>query len=453
MCLLFAATYPERTVALVLIGTYARRWSRTATLRRRTGGVRGVPRARSRTGGASRRARGTARRASSTTRAFRDVVRDYLRMSASPGAAVALTRMNGEIDVRHVLPTIARADARRATAPATATSRRGRSLHRGAHPRREARRASGRRPPAVGRRPGRDPRRDRGVPDRRRAGAPRPTASWRRCSSPTSSARPSGGRARRPALARAARRAPRAVRRELERFRGARGRHGRRRLPRDVRRPGARDPLRLRDPRRACGRSASRSGRACTPASASSRTTTSRGIAVAHRRARVGASPAPGEVLVSSTVKDLVAGSGIEFERARRARAEGRPGRVAALCCGRCLRRTSSTPCAPRSGGGTARSSDIRADELAAQVLNGLVGSGRLRPGEIEDVQMGCVTQVGEQALNVGRGAVLVAGWPETVCATTVDRQCGSSLQTAFNAASAIRPATSTSSSRPASST
>ena len=83
--------------------------------------------------------------------------------------------------------------------------------------------------------------------------------------------------------------------------------------------------------------------------------------------------------------------------------------------------------------------SEIRADELAAQVLNGLVGRVDLDPGEIEDVQMGCVTQVGEQALNVGRGAVLVAGWPETVCATTVDRQCGSSLQTAFNAASTLQ--------------
>ena len=72
-------------------------------------------------------------------------------------------------------------------------------------------------------------------------------------------------------------------------------------------------------------------------------------------------------------------------------------------------------------------------------MLNGLVGRVDLDPGEIEDVQMGCVTQVGEQALNVGRGAVLVAGWPETVCATTVDRQCGSSLQAAFNAASAIQ--------------
>ncbi len=83
--------------------------------------------------------------------------------------------------------------------------------------------------------------------------------------------------------------------------------------------------------------------------------------------------------------------------------------------------------------------SEIRADELAAQVLNGLVARADVDPGEIEDVQMGCVTQVGEQALNVGRGAVLVAGWPETVCATTVDRQCGSSLQTAFNGASAIQ--------------
>ncbi|MGH3111773.1 MAG: thiolase family protein, partial [Gaiellaceae bacterium] len=83
--------------------------------------------------------------------------------------------------------------------------------------------------------------------------------------------------------------------------------------------------------------------------------------------------------------------------------------------------------------------SEIRADELAAQVLNGLVDRLDVEPGEIEDVQMGCVTQVGEQALNVGRQAVLVAGWPETVCASTIDRQCGSSLQSAFNGASAIQ--------------
>jgi acetyl-CoA acyltransferase len=82
---------------------------------------------------------------------------------------------------------------------------------------------------------------------------------------------------------------------------------------------------------------------------------------------------------------------------------------------------------------------EIRADELAAQVLNGLVGRVEVDPGQIEDVQMGCVTQVGEQALNVGRGVVLVAGWPESVCATTVDRQCGSSLQAAFNGAAAVQ--------------
>jgi len=80
----------------------------------------------------------------------------------------------------------------------------------------------------------------------------------------------------------------------------------------------------------------------------------------------------------------------------------------------------------------------VRADELAAQVLNGLVARHELDPAAIEDVQMGCVTQIGEQGLNVGRIAALVAGWPETVCATTVDRQCGSSLQAAFNASSAI---------------
>jgi acetyl-CoA acetyltransferase family protein len=83
--------------------------------------------------------------------------------------------------------------------------------------------------------------------------------------------------------------------------------------------------------------------------------------------------------------------------------------------------------------------SGIRPDELAAQVLNGLVDRLDVDPAEIEDVQMGCVTQVGEQALNVGRQAVLVAGWPETVAASTVDRQCGSSLQAAFNGASAIQ--------------
>src|ERR671911_179991 len=68
-----------------------------------------------------------------------------------------------------------------------------------------------------------------------------------------------------------------------------------------------------------------------------------------------------------------------------------------------------------------------RADELAGQVLNGLVERVGLEPGQVE-----------EQGWNVGRMAVLVAGWPETVGGTTVDRQCGSSMQTNFNAAAAV---------------
>jgi acetyl-CoA acyltransferase len=82
--------------------------------------------------------------------------------------------------------------------------------------------------------------------------------------------------------------------------------------------------------------------------------------------------------------------------------------------------------------------SKIRGDDLAAQVLNALVARNELDPGEVEDVQLGCVTQIGEQGWNIGRMAPLAAGWPETVCGTTVDRQCGSSMQTNFNAAAAI---------------
>jgi acetyl-CoA acyltransferase len=83
--------------------------------------------------------------------------------------------------------------------------------------------------------------------------------------------------------------------------------------------------------------------------------------------------------------------------------------------------------------------SSVRADELAAQVLTGLVSRLDLDAAAVEDVEMGCVTQIGEQALNVGRIASLIAGWPETVCASTIDRQCGSSMQAAMNAAAAIQ--------------
>jgi acetyl-CoA acyltransferase len=92
------------------------------------------------------------------------------------------------------------------------------------------------------------------------------------------------------------------------------------------------------------------------------------------------------------------------------------------------------SPIGKRNGG----LSGIRGDELAGQVLNGLVGRHELAPGEIEDIQFGCVTQIGEQGWNVGRMVPLVAGWPESVCGTSVDRQCGSSMQGNFNAAAAV---------------
>jgi len=82
--------------------------------------------------------------------------------------------------------------------------------------------------------------------------------------------------------------------------------------------------------------------------------------------------------------------------------------------------------------------SSMRGDELAGQVLNALVRRSDVDPGQVEDVQFGCVTQIGEQGWNIGRMVPLVAGWPETVPGTTVDRQCGSSMQANFNAATAI---------------
>ena len=82
--------------------------------------------------------------------------------------------------------------------------------------------------------------------------------------------------------------------------------------------------------------------------------------------------------------------------------------------------------------------SKIRVDDLAGQVLNRLVERHELDPAEIEDVKMGCVSQVGEQGWNIGRMAPLAAGWPDSVCGSTVDRQCGSSMQANFNAAAAV---------------
>ncbi|HEY2330818.1 MAG TPA: acetyl-CoA C-acyltransferase [Acidimicrobiales bacterium] len=67
--------------------------------------------------------------------------------------------------------------------------------------------------------------------------------------------------------------------------------------------------------------------------------------------------------------------------------------------------------------------------DLAAHVLQALVERNDLDPALIDDVIVGCVSQIGNQAANVGRNAVLAAGWPDSVPGTSVDRQCGSSQQ------------------------
>ena len=76
--------------------------------------------------------------------------------------------------------------------------------------------------------------------------------------------------------------------------------------------------------------------------------------------------------------------------------------------------------------------------DLAAEVLKALAERNNLDPALVEDVIMGCVMQVGDQSLNIGRNAVLAAGWPESVPATSVDRQCGSSQQSAHFAAQGV---------------
>jgi acetyl-CoA acyltransferase len=76
--------------------------------------------------------------------------------------------------------------------------------------------------------------------------------------------------------------------------------------------------------------------------------------------------------------------------------------------------------------------------DLSAEVLRALVTRNDLDPALVEDVIMGCVMQTGEQGLNIGRNAALAAGFPETVVGTSVDRQCGSSQQSAHFAAQGV---------------
>lgn len=76
--------------------------------------------------------------------------------------------------------------------------------------------------------------------------------------------------------------------------------------------------------------------------------------------------------------------------------------------------------------------------DLAAEVLKVLVKRNNLDPAMVDDVIMGCVTQTGEQGVNVGRNALLAAGFPEHVPGITIDRQCGSSQQSVHFAAQGI---------------
>ena len=92
------------------------------------------------------------------------------------------------------------------------------------------------------------------------------------------------------------------------------------------------------------------------------------------------------------------------------------------------------TPLGRRNG----KLKDWHPVDLAAETLKALQERNDLDPSVVEDVVMGCVMQVGEQAANVARNAVLAAGWPESVPGTTIDRQCGSSQQAAHFAAQGV---------------
>ncbi len=81
---------------------------------------------------------------------------------------------------------------------------------------------------------------------------------------------------------------------------------------------------------------------------------------------------------------------------------------------------------------------DVRADDLAALVIQEVIQRADLDPNLIEDVVLGCNTQIEEQGLNIARISVLTAGLPETVAGTSVNRQCGSALQACNIAAMSV---------------
>ena len=97
-----------------------------------------------------------------------------------------------------------------------------------------------------------------------------------------------------------------------------------------------------------------------------------------------------------------------------------------------------------RTAGGKRKGnlSGWHAVDLAGTLLNGLLDCTGIDPAAVEDVLMGCVSQVGEQSTNVGRNAVLASRLPESVPGTTIDRQCGSSQQALHFAAQAVMSGT-----------
>ena len=92
------------------------------------------------------------------------------------------------------------------------------------------------------------------------------------------------------------------------------------------------------------------------------------------------------------------------------------------------------TPVGRRKGG----LAEVHPVDLSGHLLGALAARTGLDPVDVDDLIWGCVSQVGDQSWNIGRNAVLAAGWPETVPGTTVDRQCGSSQQAVHFAAAAV---------------
>jgi acetyl-CoA acyltransferase len=92
------------------------------------------------------------------------------------------------------------------------------------------------------------------------------------------------------------------------------------------------------------------------------------------------------------------------------------------------------TPVGRRKGG----LAGIHPVDLSGHVLRALAERSGLDPAQVDDVVWGCVSQVGEQSWNIGRNAVLAAGWPDSVPGSTLDRQCGSSQQALHFAAATV---------------